>query len=124
MKVSTQGELVAHDPYNPPTLAVRAINPSFVVLARLAPLGTEIRRRAELERHAPGAVPLREACPVGALLLIDVRTVYKDRIAALEGRVDGVYDALPRLKYVLAAAHDSRDGRKMLLEKRRLPSAG
>ena len=39
-------------------------------------------------------------------------------------RVDGVDDALSRLEYVLAAAHDSRDGRKMLLEKRRLASAG
>ena len=61
---------------------------------------------------------------MGALLLIDVGTVYEDRIAALERRVDRVYDALPRLKYVLAAPHDTRDGRKMLLEKRRLPGAG
>ena len=60
---------------------------------------------------------------MGALLLIDVRTVYKDRIAALEGRVDGVYDALPRLKYVLAAAHDAWDSCEMLLEKRTLPGA-
>ena len=94
------------------------------MLACLAALGAEISRRPELESHAPGAVPLRKACPVGALLLIDVGAVYKDCIAALEGRVDRVYDALSRLKYVLAAAHDSRDGRKMLLEKRRLPSAG
>ena len=124
MKVSTQGELVAHDPYNPPTLAVRAINPSFMVLARLTALSAEVRGCPELERNAPRAVALREACPVGALLLIDVRTIDKHRVAALEGRVDRVYDALSRLEYVLAAAHDSRDGCKMLLEKRRLASAG
>ena len=84
----------------------------------------EVRRRPELERHAPRAVALREACPVRALLLIDVRTIDKRRVAALERRVDRVYDALPRLKYVLAAPDDARDGRKVLLEKRRLPSAG
>jgi hypothetical protein len=60
---------------------------------------------------------------VRALLLIDVRAVYVYGVAALEGRVDGVYDALPRLKYVLAAAHDSRNGSEMLLEKRALPGA-
>ena len=59
-----------------------------------------------------------------ALLLIDVRTIDKRRVAALEGRVDGVYDALSRFKYVLAASHDTRDGREVLLEKRRLASAG
>ena len=84
----------------------------------------EVRGRPELERHTPGTVPLREACPVGALLLIDVGAVYKDCIAALEGRVDRVNDALTRLKYVLAAPDDAGNGRKMLLEKRRLPSAG
>ena len=124
MKVSTQGELVAHDPYNPPTLAVRAINPSFMVLARLTALSAEVRGCPELERNAPRAVALREACPVGALLLIDVRTIDKHRVAALEGRVDRVYDALSRLEYVLAAAHDARDALEVLLEKRRLPSAG
>ena len=95
-----------------------------MMLARLATLGAEISGRPELEGDAPRAVPLREAHPVRALLLIDVRTIDKRRVAALEGRVDGVYDALPRLKYVLAAAHDSRNGSEMLLEKRRLASAG
>ena len=83
MKVSTQGELVAHDPYNPPTLAVRAVDAALVVFARLAPLCAQISRRPELEGHAPRAVALREACPVGALLLIDIGTVYKDRITPL-----------------------------------------
>ena len=123
MKVSTQGELVAHDPYNPPTLAVRAINPSFMVLARLTALSAEVRGCPELERNAPRAVALREACPVGALLLIDVRTIDKHRVAALEGRVDRVYDALSRLKYVLATPHDAWDSCEMLLEKRTLPGA-
>ena len=123
MKVSTQGELVAHDPYNPPTLAVRAINPSFMVLARLATLGAEIGGCPELERDAPGAVAFGKLHPVRALLLIDVRSIDKRRVAALEGRVDRVDDALSRLKYVLAAAHDSRDDRKMLLEKGTLPGA-
>ena len=123
MKVSTQGELVAHDPYNPPTLAVRAINPSFMVLARLTALSAEVRGCPELERNAPRAVALREACPVGALLLIDVRTIDKHRVAALEGRVDRVYDALSRLEYVLAAAHDARDALEVLLEERTLPGA-
>ena len=84
----------------------------------------EVRGRPKLERHALRAVALREPCPVRALLLIDVGTVYEDRIAALERRVDGVYDALPRLKYVLATPDDARDGREVLLEKRRLASAG
>ena len=123
MKVSTQGELVAHDPYNPPTLAVRAINPSFMVLARLTALSAEVRGCPELERNAPRAVALREACPVGALLLIDVRTIDKHRVAALEGRVDRVYDALSRLEYVLAAAHDARDALEVLLEKGRFAGA-
>ena len=124
MKVSTQGELVAHDPYNPPTLAVRAINPSFMVLARLTALSAEVRGCPELERNAPRAVALREACPVGALLLIDVRTIDKHRVAALEGRVDGVYDTLSRLKYILATSDDAWDAFEVLLEKRRLSSAG
>ena len=59
-----------------------------------------------------------------ALLLIDVRTIDKRRVAALEGRVDGVYDTLTRLKYVLAAPDDAGNSRKVLLEKRRLASAG
>ena len=59
-----------------------------------------------------------------ALLLIDVRAVYVYGVAALEGRVDRVNDALSRLQYVLAAAHNARDGRKVFLEKRRLASAG
>ena len=83
MKVSTQGELVAHDPYNPSTLAVRAIDAALVVLARLAPLGAEICGCSELERDAPRAVPLREACPVGALLLIDVRAINVGSITPL-----------------------------------------
>ena len=124
MKVFTQGELVAHDPYNPPTLAVRAINPSFMVLARLTALSAEVRGCPELERNAPRAVALREACPVGALLLIDVRTIDKHSVAALERRVDGVYDALSRFKYVLTAAHDARDSCEVLLEKRRFASTG
>ena len=84
----------------------------------------KIRGRPELERHAPRAVAFREARPVRALLLINVGAVYVYGIAALEGRVDRVYDALPRLKYVLAAAHDAGDALEMLLEKRRLASAG
>ena len=83
MMIPHRPVLVAHDPYNPPTLAVRAVDPSFVVLAGLAPLCAQISRRPELERHAPRAVALREACPVGALLLIDIGTVYKDRITPL-----------------------------------------
>ena len=59
-----------------------------------------------------------------ALLLIDVRTIDKRSVAALEGRVDRVYDALSRLKYILATAHDAWDGCEVLLEKRRLASAG
>ena len=94
-----------------------------MMFARLATLGAEISRRPELERHAPGTVPLREACPVGALLLIDVRTIDKRRVAALESRVDGVYDALSRFKYVLATPDDAGDGCEMLLEKRALPGA-
>ena len=43
----------------------------------------EVRGRPKLERHALRAVALREACPVGALLLIDIGTVYKDRITPL-----------------------------------------
>ena len=84
----------------------------------------EVSRRPELECHTPRAMALREPCPMRSLLLIDVRTIDKRRVAALEGRVDRVNDALTRLKYVLAAAHDSRNGSEMLLEKRRLPSAG
>ena len=84
----------------------------------------EIGRRPELERHAPRAVSLREPGPVRSLLLIDVGAVYVYSVAALEGRVDGVYDALSRLKYVLAAAHDAGNAREVLLEKRRLASAG
>ena len=61
---------------------------------------------------------------MGALLLIDVGTVYEDRIAALEGRVDGVYDTLSRLKYILATPDDAWDAFEVLLEKRRLASAG
>jgi hypothetical protein len=61
---------------------------------------------------------------VRSLLLIDVRPVYVYGVAALEGRVDRVYDTLSRLKYVLATPDDAGDGRKMLLEKRRLASAG
>ena len=124
MKVSTQGELVAHDPYNPPTLAVRAVDAALVVFARLAALSTEVRRRPELERHAPGAVTLGKPGPVRALLLIDVRPVYVYGVAALEGRVDRVYDALPRFKYVLATPDDAWDGREVLLEKGRLAGAG
>ena len=122
--ISTQGRLVAHDPYNPPTLAVRAIDAALVVLARLAALRAEIRGRPELERHAPRAVPLSEPGPVRALLLIDVRAVYVYGVAALEGRVDRVYDALSRLKYVLATPDDAWDAFEVLLEKRRLASAG
>ena len=59
-----------------------------------------------------------------ALLLIDVRAIDKRRVAALEGRVDRVNDALTRLKYVLAAPDDAGNSRKVLLEKRRLASAG
>ena len=59
-----------------------------------------------------------------ALLLIDVGTVYEDRIAALERRVDRIDDTLPRLKYVLATPDDAWDGCEVLLEKRRLASAG
>ena len=59
-----------------------------------------------------------------SLLLIDVRTIDKRRVTALESRIDRVEDALPGLEHVLATPNDSRDGRKMLLEKRRLPSAG
>ena len=84
----------------------------------------EVRGRPELERHTPRAVSFCEAGPVRALLFIDVRTIDKHSVAALERRVDRVYDALSRLKYVLAAAHDAGNGRKMLLEKRRLASAG
>ena len=83
----------------------------------------EVRGRPELERHTPRAMPPSEPCPVRALLLIDVRPVHIYGIAALERRVDRVYDALSRLEYVLAAAHDAGDGRKMLLEKRRLAGA-
>ena len=89
-----------------------------MVLAGLAPLRAEIRRRTKLERHAPRAVTFREACPVGALLLIDVCAVHEDRVAALEGRVDRVYDALSRLKYVLATPDDAWDSCEMPLEKR------
>ena len=116
--------LVRHDPHDSPTLAVRAVDAALVVLARLATLGAEIRRRPELERDAPRAMPPSEPCPVRALLLIDVRAVYVYGVAALEGRVDRVNDALSRLQYVLAAAHNARDGRKVFLEKRRLASAG
>ena len=84
----------------------------------------EVRGRPKLERHTPRAMPPSEPCPVRSLLLIDVGTVYVYGIAALERRVDSVYDALPRLKYVLAAAHDAGDALEMLLEKRRLASAG
>ena len=59
-----------------------------------------------------------------SLLLIDVRTIDKRRVTALESRIDRVEDALPGLEHVLAAAHDSRNGSEMLLEKRRLASAG
>ena len=124
MKVSTQGELVAHDPYNPPTLAVRAVDAALVVLARLAALRAEIRRRPELERHASRAVPPSEPCPVRSLLLIDVCPVHIYGVAALERRVDGVDDALSRLKYVLATPDDAGNTREVLLEKRRLASAG
>jgi len=58
-----------------------------------------------------------------ALLLIDVRTIDKRRVAALEGRVDRVYDALPRFKYVLATPDDAGNGRKVLLEESTLPGA-
>ena len=95
-----------------------------MMLARLAALSAEVRGRPELERDAPGAVALREACPVGALLLIDVRAIDIDGVAALEGRVDRVYDALPRFKYVLATPDDAWDGREVLLEKGRLAGAG
>ena len=61
---------------------------------------------------------------MGALLLIDVGTVHERRVSALEGRVDRVYDTLTRLKYVLAAPDDAGNSRKVLLEKRRLASAG
>ena len=46
-----------------------------MMLARLAALSAEVRGRPKLERYAPRAVALREACPVGALLLIDVGTI-------------------------------------------------
>ena len=95
-----------------------------MVLARLAALGAEIRRRPELERDAPRAMPPSEPCPVRSLLLIDVGAVYVYGVAALERRVDRVYDALSRFKYVLAATDDARDTLEMLLEKRRLASAG
>ena len=84
----------------------------------------EVRGRPKLERHALRAVALREPCPVRTLLLIDVGTVYEDRIAALERRVDRIDDTLPRLKYVLATPDDAGDGCEVLLEKRRLASAG
>ena len=84
----------------------------------------KIRGRPELERHAPRAVAFREARPVRALLLIDVRPVHIYGVAALERCVDGVDDTLPRLKYVLATPDDAWDSCEMLLEKRRLASAG
>ena len=84
----------------------------------------EVRGRPELERHAPRAVTLGEACPVRSLLLIDVRAIDIDGVAALKRRVDRVYDTLPRLKYVLAASHDARDPSEVLLEERRLTRAG
>ena len=84
----------------------------------------EICGRPKLERHAPCAVPLREPCPVRSLLLIDVGAVYVYGVAALERRVDGVYDALPRLKYILATPDDAWDACEVFLEKRRLASAG
>ena len=84
----------------------------------------EVSRRPELECHTPRAMALREPCPMRSLLLIDVRTIDKRSVAALEGRVDRVYDALSRLKYILATAHDAWDGCEVLLEKRRLASAG
>ena len=84
----------------------------------------EVRGRPKLERHAPRAVSFCEAGPVRALLLIDVRPVYVYGVAALEGRVDRVYDALPRFKYVLATPDDAWDGREVLLEKGRLAGAG
>jgi hypothetical protein len=59
-----------------------------------------------------------------SLLLIDVRTIDKRRVTALESRIDRVYDTLPRLKYVLATPDDAWDGCEVLLEKRRLASAG
>ena len=77
-----------------------------------------------VERDAPGAVPLGEPGPVRSLLLIDVRPVHIYGVAALERRVDGVYDALSRFKYVLTAAHDARDSCEVLLEKRRFASTG
>ena len=83
----------------------------------------EVRGRPKLERHALRAVALREPCPVRTLLLIDVRAVYVYGVAALEGRVDGVYDTLSRLKYVLATPDDAGDGCEVLLEKRALASA-
>ena len=58
-----------------------------------------------------------------ALLLIDVRAIDKRRVAALKGRVDGVDDALSRLKYVLATPDDAWDGREVLLEESTLPGA-
>ena len=84
----------------------------------------EVRGRPELERHAPRAVTLGEACPVRSLLLIDVRAIDIDGVAALKRRVDRVYDTLPRLKYVLATPDDAGNTREVLLEKRRLASAG
>ncbi len=45
-----------------------------------------------------------------SLLLIDVRTIDKRRVTALESRIDRVYDTLPRLKYVLATPDDAWDG--------------
>ena len=69
-------------------------------------------------------MPPSEPCPVRALLLIDVRAIDIDGVAALERRVDRVYDTLPRLKYVLAAPDDAWNAREVLLEKRRLASAG
>ena len=59
-----------------------------------------------------------------SLLLIDVRPVHIYGVAALEGRVDGVYDTLSRLKYVLATPDEAGNAREVLLEKRRLASAG
>ena len=84
----------------------------------------EVRRRPELERHTPRAMPPSEPCPVRSLLLIDVGAVYVNGVAALEGRVDGVYDTLSRLKYILATSDDAWDAFEVLLEKRRLSSAG